>query len=468
MFGRCFSFRTYPDGHPKSGLKQEIWDDSLLYQGPERVAPAFYEKLINKVLNAKPAAWKAVSICSATQLTSKTYVKNRWREFVSSIQADYQCKITKKNFTLLCGEWLKRKHNTDKGRRGNDTCGLKTVELWATAVSKAFIISQNYRRRKKFIHYRGLAVVFPNWQQLLTEIKRAAPLRRASEPKNWLKQRDLFGLWIKCFGGTYRSNFTDIDSLTEDQYFAVHEKFIYTTCTRGGEISKKTRKNDAEYNRTHLGLYHNNLSTKVFQDSHFDKFGLGLRGGNPADAANEPCGLVGWLDRQKNEAMVSGDVHNKIYIPLCDSAPADLVRRFPCLGFCNNRFVMEVLLGIRLPVGARNLPLAAGGLAPLFPPKEHVPVIKRLLALHMSGQTVEPADFAKYFVNFEKTWPDTKRRELFADLIVDPDVLANVSGHCWRGGLRPCWCTSTRNVGCSTSPGPLRGGAFHTRNTPVF
>jgi hypothetical protein len=246
-------------------------------------------------------------------------------------------------------------------------------------------------------------------------------------------------LWIKCFKGKTREEFRGLETVNDDQYFALHEKFLYATCTRGGEVSSKTRNNDPEYNRTHIGLFHNNLATKIFRDSHFDAYGLAVRSGMPRAAPCEPCGVVGWLDRQKNEAMVSGDVHNKFYLPLCDSVPIDLVAEFPCLGFCTNQFVVETLFGIRIKDSDLVLKMRSDGLSPLFPPRENVKIINDLLTRYDAGQTIAKEDFEKYFVNFDKSWPDAMRRKLFIGLIVDSDVLDHVSGHCWRGGLQPCF-----------------------------
>ena len=151
-------FRTYPEGHPKRALKQAIWNEALEYEGPQRHTPKFYQKLMDKVNNAKPKAWLTVSLCVVNNPTPVTYIKNRWGEFISMLQTYYQATVTKKNFSLFCGQWLMRKHHADRGRKGNDTCALSTVQLWATALCKAYTVYQNANRNVRFTTYGGLAV----------------------------------------------------------------------------------------------------------------------------------------------------------------------------------------------------------------------------------------------------------------------------------------------------------------------
>jgi len=437
-----YFLRTYLDGHPKKALCISSWDQSLTYIGPDRYQAKYYHKLISTVDNAKSANWQSVSISNTAGSSAATYVKNRWYEFIDTIQTHYQSAVTKLNFPLLCGEWLKRKHHAQKGRKGADHCGIKTVQNWATAVCKGFTLNQNSRKRKHFKSYPGLLAVLPNWGKICKEIKRAAPLRRAGEPKNWLRQSDLIQLWIEVFKKKKRSDFQGLETLNDGQYLALHDKFSYATCTRGGETVRVLKSNDPEHNRTHIGLYQNNLCSEIYDTDLKEKYPTGLRDGVPRGMARRPAGLVGWLDRQKNETMVSGDVHNKFYMELSDSIPQKYVDLYPCLGFCNNRFVIETLLNVRIPAGTTRIPMRSDGIAPLFPVKEHVPMINNLLDCYDRGDPIDPADLAKYFVNVDKTWVDKIRKDVFKELISDPDRLANVSGHCWRGGLQPCALSS--------------------------
>ena len=64
-------------GHPKSGLKITAWDQSLVYDGPDRYPAAFYRKLINAVENAKPIVWKVVSLDSTSDTSAIKYIKHR-------------------------------------------------------------------------------------------------------------------------------------------------------------------------------------------------------------------------------------------------------------------------------------------------------------------------------------------------------------------------------------------------------
>ena len=423
-------------GHPKSALEITAWDQSLVYDGPERYPSAFYRKIISTVEKAKPRIWKIVSLDYSNDSAAITYVKNRWAEFVDNVQTLYQLPVTKKNFTLLCGEWLIRKHNLQPGRKGAEHCAISTVQRWATAVCKAFLVFRNARKRKNFIPYAGLTDTFPVWRDVCNTVKRAAPLRRIGEPKNWLRQRDLIHLWIKMFKGTEREQFGGLDTLDDGQYFALHEMYAYGGCCRGGEIVRVHKSGDPEHNRTHIGLYHNNFGLKIYDNDYFDVYGLDQRCGLPRGMLRQPSGIVGWLDRQKNETMVSGDVHNKFYIELSDSIPAAYTKQYKCLEFCNHKFMIETLLGIRITPGMSILPVRSDGISPLFPARANIPHLNKLLDRYDAGESISEEDMATYFVNEEKSWFDSFRKVAFSGL-VPVDKLANVSGHCWRGGLRP-------------------------------
>ena len=85
-------------------------------------------------------------------------------------------------------------------------------------------------------------------------------------------------------------------------------------------------------------------------------------------------------------------------------------------------------------------------------------MINKLLDSYDRGDPIDPADLATYFVNVDKGWVDKIRKDVFKELISDVDRLANVSGHCWRGGLQPCSLSSMVFVAARAQD--LFGGAI--------
>jgi hypothetical protein len=151
-----------------------------------------------------------------------------------------------------------------------------------------------------------------------------------------------------------------------------------------------------------------------------------------------PEGVVGWLDHQKNENSVSGEVHNKFYFALTDSIPENMMVDYPCLRFCNNRFIFNLLLGVNTSLGDANFKPELGGIRPLFPPRALSEEIDRVCAKMSTGSSFDKTVVEALFVNEEKSWFDEKRRDTFRQgrLVADHN-LKLVSGHGWRGGQMP-------------------------------
>ena len=408
------------------------------------VSKAYYLSLIVKVSKAKPAHWARVGIDCPLESSKAEYASNRWSEFTKCTQEFYQLKPTKKNFPFLASEWLRRKHFSKRGKRGADHCGKATIRNWAHAISKGFFLATT---RSKTKIYPGLMVQIPNWNKICREVSAAVPLRRAGEPKYWLKEKDFIQQWIKVFRGRPESDFARIQDLSDGQYTACHDKLAYTTCTRGGELTKQTRVDDEPYNRTHLGLYHDNFHTQIFSDSSRGFFDLSPSGLGRKAAAPQgpPEGVIGWLDRQKNEKSVSGEVHNKFYYTLTDKIPDHLVARHPCLAYCTNRFVFNLLMQTKTSRGDTSFAPQANGIRPLFPPKSLCDEIDRVTKELSEGASFHSEVVKALFVNEEKSWFDKVRKETFRGLVADHN-LKHVSGHCWRGGQMSHSCSCRKSV----------------------
>ena len=211
-----------------------------------------------------------------------------------------------------------------------------------------------------------------------------------------------------------------LHKINERQYFAIHEKFIYTIGTRAGEITRKVKQNDYEFNRTHLGLYHCNFNSYVFS-SPFGSLGnlLDLSDGAAAACAAPTIGLYGHLDRQKNERRVSGEVNNKLYITLGDSIPSSIVKNHPCLEYCNNKYIMGVLLDIDFRCLTGPFRLQLQGMRPLFPAFENIRRLDDACDTLQRGCVVPSSAVAVLFNNVIKSWADLLRKECFRILVPD-------------------------------------------------
>ena len=383
-----------PPGHPKPKLSVITWESPDLTQ--RRSVPAKYYSDLVKFLKRIPDGTLSSIVGSSPSLV---YIRNRWGEFIDCIQVYYQMKVRASNFEYLLGEWIRRKHFESPGRKGNVHCGPATLHLWAVACCKAFHAVT--RPKDAWV---GWEVHAPKWMDTQYDILKSVPLYRPGEPKYWMGELPLLRAWKSVFSVedcVRISNDFANARLTPEQQCVLIDKFLYETLNREGEVLRHVIPGQAEHNRTHIELYHSNFCDKIGRD-------LLSHGSRLEKEARALAGVVGFNDRQKNQARSVKTTHNKWYLALDDATPEAWAGT--SARFMTNRWMLSVLFGYDIPRDATEINVVDKW-RPLFPP----------LSDPQSWYNVTKAEI------------DAVRRRVYSQ-IVPPDVLRLVSGHCWRGG----------------------------------
>ena len=80
-------------------------------------------------------------------------------------------------------------------------------------------------------------------------------------------------MWVNLFGkdilgDSFKTGdqYHSLLDLSDGQYCALHDLWLYSTVMRGGETCVVFKKNDAEHNRTHIRLFQDSIHPHVISN----------------------------------------------------------------------------------------------------------------------------------------------------------------------------------------------------------